>query len=48
MPVAMNTPVAMSERFDKREIPQTPCPLVQPFPIVLPNPTSNPAAARSE
>ena len=31
-PVAMNTTVATIERSDRREMPQTPCPDVQPLP----------------
>ena len=42
-PVAMKVSVATIERCEKRLIPHTPCPLVQPLPIRVPNPTSNPA-----
>ena len=31
-PAAMNASVATSERAEKRDSPQTPCPLVQPEP----------------
>ena len=39
----MKTPVATHERGDRRAIPQTPCPEVQPEPSRVPNPTSRPA-----
>ncbi len=42
--VSMKVPVATSERSEKRLRPQTPCPLVQPLPKRVPNPTSSPAA----
>jgi len=35
--------VAINERKDNRLSPQTPWPLVQPEPILVPNPTSSPA-----
>ena len=41
--VAMNTPVATSDRGERRATPQTPCPLVQPLPSRVPKPTSRPA-----
>ena len=34
--------VAKIERKDKRLIPQIPCPLVHPFPILVPTPTNSP------
>lgn len=46
-PVAINVPVAMIERPESREIPQTPCPLVQPFPRTDPKPTKRPAKPSS-
>jgi len=42
-PVAMKTAVATSERTDRREMPQTPCPEVQPLPHTEPKPTRRPA-----
>ena len=38
----MKVSVATRERFDPRDRPQTPWPLVQPLPIRVPNPTSRP------
>ena len=35
-PVTIKTPVATSERSDRRESPHTPCPLVQPDPSRVP------------
>ena len=46
-PVAMKVTVATTERGDSRAIPHTPCPLVQPPPVAVPNPTSSPATAIS-
>ena len=43
-PAPMNASVATSERGESRERPQTPCPLVQPPPSRVPNPTRTPAA----
>ena len=34
--------VARIDRGEKREIPQIPCPLVQPLLMLVPTPTSNP------
>jgi hypothetical protein len=42
--VMRKTPVAASERGESLAIPQTPCPLVQPLPSRVPNPTRRPAA----
>jgi hypothetical protein len=39
-----NTPVATSERNEKRAIPHTPWPLVQPPASEVPYPTSKPAS----
>ena len=44
---AMKVTVAAIERGDRRAMPQTPCPLVQPLPRRVPNPTSSPAAISS-
>src|SRR5258708_33631022 len=44
--VAMKTGVATSERGERRETPHTPCPLGQPEPSRVPNPTSRPPATR--
>ena len=38
--------VAAKERTDNRLSPQMPWPLVQPDPILVPNPTSKPAMIR--
>ena len=38
----MNVIVATIERTENRLIPQIPCPLVQPLPILVPNPTKIP------
>ena|GEM_PF-5785733 len=43
-PLAMKAAVATSERGDRRDNPQTPCPLVQPEPYRVPIPTNTPAA----
>src|SRR6266702_3605716 len=43
IPVAMKTSVATMERTDSREMPQTPCPEVQPLPHTEPKPTRRPA-----
>ena len=40
---AMNIAVAAKDRLDKRAIPQTPCPEVQPPLSRVPKPTSSPA-----
>ena len=45
MPAATKQHVATIERGDRREIPQMPCPLVQPAPYRVPMPTTNPASA---
>ena len=37
-----NIAVATIERIENLEIPQTPCPLVQPFPTLTPMPTNKP------
>ena len=43
MPVEhMKTTVAINDRGDRRAIPQTPCPDVQPAPKGTPTPTRNP------
>jgi len=42
-PANMKAAVAASDRGEKREIPQTPCPLVQPDPYRVPIPTNIPA-----
>src|SRR5690606_27214501 len=42
-PLAINIKVATKERGDRRDKPQTPCPLVQPEPSRVPKPTSKPA-----
>src|SRR5439155_2174530 len=42
-PAAMNDSVATIERGDRRDIPHTPWPLVQPAPYRVPMPTSKPA-----
>ena len=41
-PANIKQSVAIIDRVDKREMPQTPCPLVQPAPKRVPMPTSNP------
>ena len=38
----INTTVAIIDRIENRLIPHTPCPLVQPLPILVPIPTNNP------
>ena len=43
----MKARVAAMERRDSLAMPHMPWPLVQPLPSRVPNPTSNPAAARS-
>ena len=45
MATAKNTPTATNERFDSRARPQTPCPDVQPLPILVPKPMSSPETA---
>lgn len=39
----MKQQTATIDRMDNRGSPQTPWPLVQPFPIFVPSPTSSPA-----
>ena len=39
----INSPVAVLDRIDRRAIPQTPWPLVQPPPKRVPKPTYRPA-----
>src|SRR5207248_3317971 len=46
-PTPKNTIVAMIDRFDSRDIPHRPWPLVQPFDIRVPRPTHAPAIATS-
>jgi hypothetical protein len=46
MPAAMKVIVAKIERTEKRLIPHTPWPLVQPLPKRVPTPTMNPAASK--
>ena len=43
MPASINVIVAITERIDRRLIPQIPCPLVQPEPKRVPKPTKRPA-----
>lgn len=43
MPVPIKHPTATIDRFDNLGNPHTPCPLVQPLPIFVPNPTNRPA-----
>ena len=43
----MKVMVATMERTERREMPQTPCPLVHPLPSRVPKPTINPAAISS-
>jgi hypothetical protein len=43
MPVAINVATATKDLYDSLGNPQTPCPLVQPFPSLVPTPTRNPA-----
>ena len=45
-PDAINEQVATIERVESLDIPQTPCPLVHPDPILVPIPTSRPAMIR--
>jgi hypothetical protein len=45
IPDAMNAWVATIERGDTREMPHTPCPLVQPDPLRVPTPMTSPATA---
>ena len=42
MPSAINVTVATNDRGDRLPRPQTPCPLVQPPPMRVPQPTSKP------
>src|SRR5690606_18827124 len=44
-PAIMNATVATTERSDRRLIPQTPWPLVQPLPSCVPKPTRSPATS---
>ena len=44
MAVAMKIAVAAIDRADRRAIPQTPWPDVQPPPSLVPKPINNPAA----
>lgn len=41
-PVAINVRVAAIDLIESLGIPQTPCPLVQPLPILVPKPTKKP------
>jgi len=43
IPVPIKQHTATIERIDNLGNPHTPCPLVQPFPILVPNPTNRPA-----
>jgi hypothetical protein len=43
----MKDKVAAIERGERRATPQTPWPLVQPLPSLVPKPTSRPAVIRS-
>jgi len=43
IPNEINITVEIIDRFDNREIPQTPWPEVHPFPSKVPNPTRRPA-----
>lgn len=43
IPAAMKVRVATNDLGDIRLMPQTPCPLVQPLPSKVPNPTKRPA-----
>jgi hypothetical protein len=43
-PVPINIQVATTERIRNCAMPQIACPLVQPFPSVVPTPTHNPAS----
>ena len=43
IPVTMKISTATSERCERRPRPHTPCPLVQPEPSTVPNPTRKPA-----
>src|SRR4029077_18546791 len=45
-PAAMKVAVAIRDAIEKREMPQTPWPDVQPPPRRVPNPTSTPATSR--
>src|SRR5262249_17378622 len=47
-PAAMNVAVAISEAIERREMPQTPWPDVQPPPRRVPNPTSTPATTNTD
>lgn len=45
--VPIKIQVAAIDLIDFRGIPQTACPLVQPFPILVPIPTKNPPIIKS-
>lgn len=47
MPIAVvrKTATATNDLILNLDMPHKPCPLVHPFPIFVPNPTSNPATA---
>ncbi len=45
--VTMKASVATSDRTERRESPQTPCPLVQPPPTHVPRPTRSPPTSRT-
>ena len=44
-PVVINAATATIDLSDSLGNPHTPCPLVHPFPNLVPNPTKNPATA---
>lgn len=46
-PLSMKHAVATIERGERRDIPQTPCPLVHPEPYRVPIPTNTPATMSS-
>ena len=48
IPNAINVIVAKTDLFDNLEIPQTPCPEVQPPPSLVPKPTKRPASIVSK
>ena len=43
MATGKNVNTAIMDRMDNLGRPQTPCPLVHPFPSLAPNPTKSPA-----
>lgn len=47
IPLSIKVTVAMRERSEPRDMPQTPWPLVQPFPKEVPKPTASPPNIRS-